>query len=135
VTPLDTKLHRGTKFTELTVHLAGYADVTSKIDLGGDFSKDVTLKTPAEAAEPAAGSATGSGSGSGNVKPDDAHAEEHHPRTTEHKPLAKTNPPEHEREHETHKQTPPPPPKPPKCQLPGPNLDPFVPVCKPGEKP
>ncbi|MGE5183646.1 MAG: PEGA domain-containing protein, partial [Acidobacteriota bacterium] len=160
VTPLDTKLHRGTTFTELTVHMEGYVDVTSKIDLGGDFSKDVTLKTPAEAAEqaaqapaPGSGSASGPGSGSGSAEPK---VEDHKPtHGNEHKATNSTTPTHHEssttprntssgeREtheahethetHETHRA--PPPPKPPKCQPPGPNLDPFMPVCKPGEKP
>jgi hypothetical protein len=62
-TPLDTKLKRGTKIADLKVHLDGYIDATSKIDLGGDYQKDVVLspvgevsgdrskigKTPAEA--------------------------------------------------------------------------------------
>ena len=40
VTPLDTKLKRGTKLQQLTIHLQGYQDITSKIDLGGDYSNE-----------------------------------------------------------------------------------------------
>ncbi|HTR49068.1 MAG TPA: protein kinase, partial [Kofleriaceae bacterium] len=44
VTPLDKKLARGKK-AELRVHLDGYVDYTSRIDLTGDeLQKDVTLK-------------------------------------------------------------------------------------------
>jgi hypothetical protein len=44
VTPLDKPLKRGMKLAQLTIHLNGYVDVNSKIDLGGDLSKDVLLK-------------------------------------------------------------------------------------------
>ncbi len=42
-TPLDTKIKRGTGSATLVVHRAGYEDVPTKIDLTGDFSKEVTL--------------------------------------------------------------------------------------------
>jgi len=44
-TPLDTKLPRGAKKADLRVHLDGYVDVPSKLDLSGDdLQKEVTLK-------------------------------------------------------------------------------------------
>ncbi|HEY4243765.1 MAG TPA: protein kinase [Kofleriaceae bacterium] len=43
-TPLDTKLHRATGSAMLVIHRAKYADVTAKLDLDGDFSKDVALR-------------------------------------------------------------------------------------------
>jgi hypothetical protein len=125
-TPLDTKLHRGTAVTQLTVHLAGYVDVITKIDLAGDFSKDVELKTQAEVDAAAApkGSAA-PGRPDEPAKSEDAHktvkAVEHHvPAATpavEHKQPPKT--PEHKQPA-------------PKCQQPGPNMDPFsgIPVCR-----
>jgi serine/threonine-protein kinase len=110
-TPLDTKLHRGTKVQPLIVRLSGYVDATSKIDLSGDFSKKVTLKTTAE------GASETPGAGSGSAK-----ALKHEP-STEHPehPKSGGNAPQHK----------------PKCQPPGPNLDPIngPPMCKPGEKP
>jgi hypothetical protein len=42
-TPLDTKLKRGSKIADLKVHLDGYVEASSKIDLGGDYQKDVVL--------------------------------------------------------------------------------------------
>jgi serine/threonine-protein kinase len=42
-TPLDTKIKRGTGSATLVVHRAGYDDVPTKIDLTGDFSKEVEL--------------------------------------------------------------------------------------------
>ena len=117
VTPLDKKLHRGTKTQPLTVHLDGYVDVTSKIDLSGDFSKKVTMKTPGE--EPA-------GSGSAAATPPPGAGSAHHEAAT----------PPHEHKNADHAVAPPPPHKP-KCQPPGPNVDPIngPPVCRPGEKP
>ncbi|HWU91310.1 MAG TPA: PEGA domain-containing protein, partial [Kofleriaceae bacterium] len=43
-TPLETKIKKGTGQAYLTVHRAGYHDVTTLIDLTGDFSKEVVLK-------------------------------------------------------------------------------------------
>jgi serine/threonine-protein kinase len=42
-TPLDKKLARGSKVTDMTVHLDGYVDASSKIDLAGDLQKEVVL--------------------------------------------------------------------------------------------
>jgi hypothetical protein len=52
-TPLDKKLHRGSKMSELTIHLDGYTDAVEHIDLGGDYSNDHVklVKVQAEAHE------------------------------------------------------------------------------------
>jgi serine/threonine-protein kinase len=42
-TPLDTKIPRGTGAATLIVQRAGYEEVQTKIDLTGDFSKEVEL--------------------------------------------------------------------------------------------
>ncbi|MGN6108406.1 MAG: PEGA domain-containing protein [Kofleriaceae bacterium] len=47
-TPLDTKIPRGTGAAYLTIHRARYEDVTTKIDLTGDFEKSVALVPIAE---------------------------------------------------------------------------------------
>ncbi len=54
VTPLDTKIKRGptikeagTTMAPLVIKLDGYVDVASKIDLTGDYAKDITLKKAA----------------------------------------------------------------------------------------
>jgi serine/threonine protein kinase len=146
VTPLDTKLHRGTKVQPLVVRLAGYVDATAKIDLSGDFSKKVTLKTPADAAVEAAGSGSAGSASATPLVPGGEHknpggnAEHKNPGgNAEHKTPGGNA--EHKNtgtgtgsaatEHHgtpTHQ---------PKCQVPGPNMDPIngPPLCKPGEKP
>ncbi|MEO6772170.1 MAG: serine/threonine-protein kinase [Kofleriaceae bacterium] len=44
VTPFEGKLERGAAVTTLVVHLAGYADFKSKIDLSGEYTNDkITL--------------------------------------------------------------------------------------------
>jgi serine/threonine protein kinase len=43
-TPIDVKYKKGTGQAYLTVHRAKYVDVTTLIDLSGDFTKEVTLK-------------------------------------------------------------------------------------------
>jgi eukaryotic-like serine/threonine-protein kinase len=130
VTPLDTKLKRGTKVQQLTVRLAGYHDLTSKIDLGGDYSNDHIKLVPVDEgsdAQPDEGSA-------GETAP----VEDHKTKPDEHKAIKTTHataPEEHKTTRTTHtapaeehKVTTP---KQPKCQPPGPNVDPFssVPVC------
>jgi serine/threonine protein kinase len=40
VTPFDGKLPHGTTLTPLVVHMAGYTDYQTKIDLGGEYSND-----------------------------------------------------------------------------------------------
>jgi serine/threonine protein kinase len=141
ITPLDKKLRRGTSTQIITVHLTGYVDATTKIDLSGDNSKNVTLKTPAEAAEEQ-GSAAKSETDDHKGKPKAsatppgpkvdktvAPPPVEHPKADKTAAPVKTNPTEHKTdtpklpEHKEHKQ--------PKCQPPGPNVDPFssVPVC------
>jgi serine/threonine protein kinase len=50
-TPLDVKYKKGTGQAYLTVHRAKYVDVTTLIDLSGDFTKEVTLKKIEDADE------------------------------------------------------------------------------------
>jgi len=50
-TPLDVKYKKGTGQAYLTVHRAKYVDVTTLIDLSGDFTKEVTLKKVEDADE------------------------------------------------------------------------------------
>jgi len=150
VTPLDTKLKRGTKLQLLTLRLVGYEDVTSKIDLGGDYSNDHVKLVPV-----GAGSDTDEGSAveSDQHRPGTATvaapADEHKTTTStthattapdEHRTVKTTHTTtpsdEHKTTHTTHTTTPAEEhkvatPKQPKCQPPGPNVDPFssVPVC------
>src|SRR5213075_3262316 len=42
-TPLDRRIKKGTGSEYLTVHRAKYHDVTTMVDLSGDYSKEVTL--------------------------------------------------------------------------------------------
>jgi serine/threonine-protein kinase len=119
VTPLDKKLKRGTKVTQLTVHLAGYQDVSTKIDLGGDYSNDhiklVKLEAPAQIAPPPP---------TPEKKPAvDSTSDKTADRTIEKKPVVKPPPPAVHKEPATTPAL--------KCQPPGPNVDPFssIPVC------
>ena len=153
VTPLDTKLKRGSKVAQLTVHLDGYVDVNSKIDFGGDYQKEVTLKRPGEddgsAAVPAGGAA---GPGSDVAAGSAAHATagehrivtppphagdhrvEHHPVTTPH-PTAHPVTHEGHEGHTIHDPEPPPPHEDkPKCQPPG-SANPFDTSCNGGPCP
>jgi hypothetical protein len=43
-TTLDTKIKRGTDKTTLTVHRAGFYDISREIDMGEDVDQEVTLK-------------------------------------------------------------------------------------------
>jgi serine/threonine-protein kinase len=126
VTPLDTKLKRGTKVAQLTLRLAGYEDVATKIDLGGDYSNEhIKLVKVADEAE---GSAAGSGSATAEdapTAPDPDH--EPKPPVVKKEPV-KTKPVRKEpvrREPVQHEKAQP------KCQPPGPNVDPFssIPIC------
>jgi serine/threonine protein kinase len=125
VTPLDTKLKRGTKVAQLTVHMAGYQDVSTKIDLGGDYSNEhVQLVKLGED-----GSGAGSGSATAEVAPPPPE-EPKPPVVKKEPPVAKKKEPVVRKEavrkepvqHEKAQ---------PKCQPPGPNVDPFssIPVC------
>jgi hypothetical protein len=140
VTPLDTKLKRGTKVQQLTVRMTGYQDLTSKIDLGGDYSNDhiklvpvgegSDAETETGSAAPPPGTEHKAGTTTHTSPPVDDHkstkttthtttpADEH--KTTR---TTRTTTPA-----EDHKVTTP---RQPKCQPPGPNVDPFssVPVC------
>ena len=60
-TPLDIKYPRDARQVMLVVHKASYVDVETRIDLSGDFSKEVTLlKTePKEPKEPEHGKGSG----------------------------------------------------------------------------
>ncbi len=91
VTPLDKPLKRGTKSVPLTVHMSGYDDVTTKIDLGGDVSRTFTLKAHDEdagSAAPAEGS--------------DTSAEHKQPEHRVTHPTHETAHPTHETAHPTH---------------------------------
>ena len=114
--PLDIKLKRTSANGQLVVKMIGYVDATAKVDLSGDFSKVIALKKD----EPDA-----------PVVPphhDPVVVPVHHdptPHTPAHKDPV---PPGHKDPVPTgHKD---PTPKKPDCQKPGPNLDPFKPVCK-----
>jgi len=50
-TPLDTKIPRGTGAATLRVQRAGYVEIETKIDMTGDFSKEVTLVKVADKAD------------------------------------------------------------------------------------
>jgi hypothetical protein len=126
VTPLDTKLKRGTKVTQLTVRMNGYQDVSTKIDLGGDYSNDhIKLLKVGEEPEVAPPPA-----------PPPPQLDEHKDKTVDtkkivHNPIHTTPPPPppHHETTTTHHETAPS--NMPKCQPPGPNVDPFstIPVC------
>ncbi|MBV8758428.1 MAG: serine/threonine protein kinase [Deltaproteobacteria bacterium] len=136
VTPLDTKLKRGSKLQQLTIRMAGYQDITSKIDLGGDYSNE-HVKLVAVGAD--SGSAqTATVTPPPTPKPP---VEEHKvvkttpkPPVEEHKVVKTTKPPVDEHKQTTttkppaeeHKTTAPKP----KCQPPN-AVDPFssLPVC------
>jgi len=117
VTPLDTKLKRGTKLQQLTIRLKGYEDITSKIDLGGDYSNEHVKLVPV--GEEPAGSDEAPAPPAVATKP---------PPVEEHK-VVKTTPKaiEHKAPPRVEKQTAPPKPK---CQPPN-AVDPFssLPVC------
>jgi hypothetical protein len=144
-TPLDTKLKRGTKVQQLTVHLAGYQDVTSKIDLGGDYSNDHLKLVPMGETADGSASATVPAKAPAVDEHKPATSDEHKAVTDEHKPTDEhktvkstthTTPPAAD-EHKSTKTTPhvteehKTAPAKPKCQPPGPNVDPFspIPVC------
>jgi serine/threonine protein kinase len=139
VTPLDTKLKRGTKITQLTVRLAGYQDVSTKIDLGGDYSNE-HIKLVKLGEEP---EGTGSGSATAQAAPPTpatTPSDEPKPPATKKEPavvkkdppVVKKDPPVVKKE-PTVKKEPVQHDKPaqPKCQPPGPNVDPFspIPIC------
>jgi hypothetical protein len=128
-TPLDTKLKRGTKVAQLTVRLAGYEDVSTKIDRGGDYSNE-HIKLVKLGEEPE-GSDAGSGSATAEVEPPPPVVHETKPpvvktvvKTPVHRepahrePVHREPPVQHEKAQ-------------PKCQPPGPNVDPFssIPIC------
>jgi serine/threonine protein kinase len=141
ITPLDKKLRRGTSTQTITVHLTGYVDATTKIDLSGDNSKNVTLKTPNEAAEEQGSAAKPETDDhkkpKGTAPPTGTKVDKtvappagEHPKVDKTAAPVKTNTTEHKTD--TPKQpVQPKQPKQPKCQPPGPNVDPFsgVPVC------
>jgi hypothetical protein len=113
-TPLDTKLKRGTKVTQLTVHLDGYQDVSTKIDLGGDYSNEhIKLAKIEEQPEPP------------QPEPEVAPPPKTPEKKIVHNPVHTTPPPHHEAAPQHHDTAAP------KCQPPGPNVDPFspIPVC------
>jgi hypothetical protein len=136
VTPLDTKLKRGTKVTELTVHLDGYQDVTTKIDLGGDYSNDhIKLvkidEQPAapepEVAPPAPDKTPEKTPDKTPEKTPDKTIDKKIVHNPVHTPPVHTPPPHHDVQPAHHEA----PANTPKCQPPGPNVDPFssFPVC------
>jgi serine/threonine protein kinase len=132
VTPLDTKLKRGTKVTQLTVRMAGYEDVSTKIDLGGDYSND-HIKLVKVGEEP--------GAKQPEVAQPPAPPSTDKDKTADkkivHNPIHTATPPvHHDATPPVHHDAPVPhhdtaPANTPKCQPPGPNVDPFssIPVC------
>ena len=71
-TPFDGKLKRGTTINSLVIHLDGYTDFTSKIDLAGEYSNDKIklVKIPDKKPPEGAGSAEPSNAGSGETTGD-----------------------------------------------------------------
>jgi hypothetical protein len=127
-TPLDTKLKRGTKVAQLTVRLDGYQDVSTKIDLGGDYSNEhITLVKLGEEPE---GSADGSGSATAEVEPPKPPVSEP-PKPPVVKAVVKTPVRREPVRREPVRKEPPHEKAQPKCQPPGPNVDPFssIPIC------
>ena len=117
VTPFDGVLARGASVTTLVVHLAGYDDFQSKIDLSDEYTNDKIelVKTPDK---------IDAGSGSDDVKADkpDKPPIVHNPiRTPPPRPVVHSPPPA------VHTAPPAPPPKP-KCQPQG-QVNPFDTSC------
>jgi hypothetical protein len=136
VTPLDTKLKRGTKVTQLTVHMDGYQDVTTKIDLGGDYSNehikllkiDEQPATPEPEVAPPAPEKTPEKTPDKTIdKAPDKTIDKKIVHNPVHTPPVHTAPPHHDVQPAHHEA----PATTPKCQPPGPNVDPFssIPVC------
>ncbi len=114
--PLDIKLKRTSANGQLVVKMAGYVDSAAKVDLSGDFSKVIALKKD----EPDAPV----------IAPHrDPVPVAHHDPTPTHPATRKDPGPSGHKDPvpATHKD---PGPKKADCQKPGPNLDPFKPVCK-----
>ncbi len=114
MTPLKTKLPKGTSLATIVVHKAKYADASKDIDLSADFKSEFVLK---KVDEPVA------------VKETKKQPTAKQPKVVEKKPpVVEKKPPVVEK-----KTTPTPPPveKKPACQPPG-QVDPFDsrPVCK-----
>jgi hypothetical protein len=73
VTPLETKLRRGTKVHPLTVRKDGYVDFAGKIDLGGEYeNKNIKLVRVEDAAKASGKSGATDPAGDGGDKPDPA---------------------------------------------------------------
>jgi len=66
VTPLNTKNKRGTSIQQLTVHKDGYADFSTKIDLGGDYENRNVKLTRVEDAKEGSGANQGSDAKAGS---------------------------------------------------------------------
>jgi serine/threonine protein kinase len=148
ITPFDGKLKRGAAITTLVVHLAGYADYNSKIDLSGEYSNDkisLAKLEPKPDPVPESGPET-----KPETKPETQHDEPQTKPDVEpksepkhvtpahvappivhnpvHNPVTHNNPPpapkvehEHEHERETHESKP-------KCQPAG-QINPFDTSC------
>jgi hypothetical protein len=156
-TPVDTKLRRGSKIAQLLVHLDGYADQTSNIDLAGDFTTEIAFVHSSGSANDPDPRPNSGGPATDGVKPSEdkkpanaagAHvAVDHKAKPTDHRandprrpapgtprprdPRETKEPTREAREPKEAKE-PAREPKEPKCQPAGPNVDPFssVPVCK-----
>jgi len=129
VTPFDGKLKRGAAVTTLAVHMAGYTDYTSKIDLSGEYANDKIVLAKIEP-KPEATVATGSADApkqetkpepkpepKDEPKPEPKHAVTHVAAPVVHNPVH-TSPP-HEKAAEPSK---------PKCQPAG-QINPFDTSC------
>jgi hypothetical protein len=107
VTPFDGKLKRGASVTTLVVHMAGYEDFESKIDLSTQYANDKIELVKIATEEP---------------KPVPDKPVVHNPiRTAPPRPVVRNPPPV------VHTAPPPPPPKP-KCQPQG-QINPFDTSC------
>ena len=151
-TPFDKKLRRGKTVAPLTLRRPGYLDYTAKVDFSDDFSAELQLKEVPPAGGEGSGAvptippaspsgAASPGSGSSGSAPSEpvvkAPASEHRPATSSSKSERHVQNPVRASSSSSSSPSSSPPPSKAKCQLPGPNMDPFsgLPACKPGEKP
>ncbi len=145
-TPFDKKMKRGMK-AELTLHLEGYEDFTSKLDLASPYDKTVKLvkieevetptvdeETPPRTPVNANTTKSTDAAKSSDTKSSDTKSTDTKSTTTKSNPTStKTNTTSTKtnttKSNTTKSNNTPPKPK---CQPPGPNVDPFsgVPVCK-----
>jgi PEGA domain-containing protein len=138
VTPFDRKIKRGTAVLTLAVRLEGYAEFTSKIDTGGEYSNDHIKLVKVEAEKP--DEPTKEPEPIKPPEPDKIKPESDKTKTPPHPPAHPTGhvthpSPTHTQTTPTHTQTqptpppaPPPAPPKPKCQ-PAAQMNPYDTSC------